>query len=260
MPRHSLLLPLCAGITLCLGCPAKVPSPEAEAKSEPATPDGVAVVDPDDPRVVRDGDDRYALDSAPHAPASDAAPGSGKPDTQNGVCKLFAPKLPEPECCPFETGFDAEKVKQICGHQLYMGESLQQSCGYYFLPDTSGSQPVAIRGSRLAVSDVAEAVLDHDTRLARVTKNPEFASTPVPGVEGAMWSDAEGIHWAFLPGWKNVRLVSWTADACPIDQMPEVLKLMVEAAEPAPAAERPGLVPVAREASADDEQPSSAQQ
>ncbi|PRP95365.1 hypothetical protein ENSA5_39500 [Enhygromyxa salina] len=236
-----------AAIMLCLACPATVSTPQSEADSKPAPPAGVAVADPDDPRVVRDGEDLYTVDSAPH-PAPDApAPGSGRPDTSNGVCKLFAPKLPEPACCPFETGFDAERIQQLCGHQLYMGESVHQSCGYFFLPDMEGSYPVAIRASQIQHQDPAEAVADHDTRMARTTRNPNFASTPVPGVEGAMWSQANGIHWAFLPGWANVRMVSWTDDACPSDKMPEVLALIAAAKEPPPNAPRPGLVPQARQ-------------
>jgi hypothetical protein len=169
---------------LCLACPAKVPTPRTEAQSGPSSPEGVPVVDDSDPRVVRDGDDLYALGSAPRRPSEEPALGSGKPDTSNGVCKLFAPKLPEPECCPFETGFDAERIKQICGHELYMGESLQQSCGYFFLPDMQGSSPVSIRASKINSEDVAGAVTDHDQRMAQITKNSAFASTPVPGQLG----------------------------------------------------------------------------
>lgn len=247
MPRSRNLLLLAASLAPCLGCPAKAPTPETEERAGAVAPDGVPVADPDDPRIVRDGEDMYPAESAPRTPSEGPTPGSGRPDTTNGVCKLFSPKLPEPRCCPFETGFDAERIKQICGHELYMGESVQQSCGYYFLPDSSGSLPVAIRGSKITSPDVATAVQDHDVRLAQMTKNPGFASEAVPGVEGAMWSSADGIHWAFLPGWKSVRLVSWTDDACSIDKMPAVLKLMAEAAEPPPNAPRE-LVPAARQA------------
>jgi hypothetical protein len=227
---------------LCLGCPAKVPTPEQ------ATPNPSPVATPtDDPRVVRDGEDLYTVESAPHPLPSDPAPGSGRPDTTNGVCQLYAPKLSDPQCCPQETGFDAERIKQICGHALYMGESLQQSCGYFFLPDTEGSAPVSLRGSRINSEDVTTAAADHDMRLARITKNPAFASTPVPGVEGALWSNADGIHWAFLPGWPNVRQISWIEDACPIAKMPEVLKLIAEAKPPPANAPRLDLVPKARQ-------------
>jgi hypothetical protein len=246
MPRFSLALCLSFGMGLCLGCPVKAPTPESEAKSGTPSPEGVPVVDDSDPRVVRDGEDLYAVESAPRTPSEDEpALGSGRPDTSNGVCKLFAPKLPEPECCPFETGFDADRIKQICGHELYMGESVQQSCGYFFLPSMQGSFPVSIRASMIDQENLAKAAADHDQRLAQLTKNPAFASTPVPGVEGAMWSTADGLHWAFVPGWKLVRLVSWADDACPIDKMPEVLALMAKAAEPPPGAPRE-LVPKAR--------------
>jgi hypothetical protein len=246
MPRthHVPLLCLALG---GLGCPAKVPTPENQGGGAEGLPPGVAITDPDDPRVVRDSGDLYATESAPRPPAPAPALGSGKPDTSNGVCKLFSPKLPEPQCCPFETGFDAEKIKQLCGHALYMGESLHQSCGYYFLPNFEGSIPTAIRGSRLTRESATEAAEKHDLRMARDYQLSKFESTPVPGVEGAMWSDHDGIHWAFLPGWSTARLISWTADACPIEVMPEVLKLIAEAKEPPPNAPRPGLVPEARQ-------------
>jgi hypothetical protein len=245
--RCSRLAPLYSGLglALCLACPAKVPTPQADTNAEKASPEGVPVVAEDDPRVVRDGDDLYAAESAPRPPPEQPALGSGRPDTSNGVCKLFAPKLPEPQCCPFETGFDAEQIKQICGHELYMGESLQQSCGYFFLPSTQGSVPVSIRAAKINREDLTGAAAEHDQRMAQITKNPEFASTPVPGVDGALWSSADGLHWAFLPGWKAVRLVSWADDACPIDKMPQVLALMAAAAEPPPNAPRE-LVPKAR--------------
>jgi hypothetical protein len=236
-----------AGLTCSsTGCPAKVPTPETEAQAG-RNPAGVPVTDDADPRVVRDSDDLYISEDAPRPPASGPALGSGRPDTTNGVCKLFSPKLPEPACCPFETGFDAERVKQLCGHALYMGESLHQSCGYYFLHDETGGFPVALRGSKLTGGDMAEVVGTHDLRMAKTTQNPDFKSTPVPGVEGAMWSEASGIHWAFVPGWSTVRMVSWTDDACSIDAMPEVLKLMAGAKEVPVHAPRPGLIPVARE-------------
>ncbi|MFO7566296.1 MAG: hypothetical protein R6X02_26875 [Enhygromyxa sp.] len=246
MPRTPLAASLLVVLGCALGCPAKAPTPQSEAQAG-RSPAGVPVTDADDPRVVRDSDDLYATEDAPRQPPSTPALGSGRPDTSNGVCKLFSPKLPEPECCPQETGFDAEKVKQLCGHALYMGESLQQSCGYYYLPEPDGGIPVALRASRLNLESVSEAAAAHDERLAHTLRLPKFESTPVPGVEGALWSEHDGVHWAFVPGWSSVRLVSWTDDACPIEAMPAVLKLMIEAKEVPPEAPRPGLLPIARQ-------------
>jgi hypothetical protein len=245
--RPHLMLLVCPWVALCLACPATVSTPQTEEQARPSSPEGVPVVDENDPRIVRDGEDLYELESAPRQPGTpEPALGSGKPDTTNGVCKLFAPKLPDPQCCPFETGFDAEKIKQICGHELYMGESLQLSCGYFFLPSVTGSVPVSIRASKIDEEEVATAAASHDRRMAKISKNPAFASTPVPGVEGALWSTFDGLHWAFLPGWKSVRLVSWADGVCPADKMPEVLALIAAAAEPPPNAPRP-LIPEARE-------------
>jgi hypothetical protein len=241
----SAALVLTAALASVAGCPAKAPTPEGEAAAG-NNPAGVPVTDADDPRVVRDSDDLYAAEDAPHQPPLPAGLGSGRPDTSNGECKLFAPKLPNPECCPFETGFDAEKVRELCGHALYLGESVQQSCGYYFFHDASGGFPLGIRASRLIQTDVDQAAAAHDMRLAKVAQDPEFASTPIPGLDGGKWSNHDGIHWAFVPGWSMVRLVSWTDDACPIEAMPAVLKLMSEAKEVPVHAPRPGLIPIAR--------------
>src|SRR5690606_1100534 len=119
MQRPLLATSVVITAALALGCPAKVPTPESQAQAG-HSPAGVPVTDANDPRVIRDGDDLSAAEDAPRKPPPGPALGSGKPDTSNGVCKLYSPKLPQPECCPFETGFDAEKIKQLCGHALYM--------------------------------------------------------------------------------------------------------------------------------------------
>jgi hypothetical protein len=246
MPRTPLAVLTLVALGLTLACPARVPTPESEAEAG-KYPAGVPVTDADDPRVVRDSDDLYSAEDAPNPREPARALGSGKPDTSNGECKLFSPNLPEPKCCAFETGFDAEQVQKLCGHALYMGESVYQSCGYYFLHDMTGGFPVALRASKLNRESVSEAVESHDRRMAKIMKLPEFESTPIPGLEGAMWSEHDGVHWAFLPGWTSVRLVSWTDDACSIEAMPEVLKLIATAKEVPPHAPRPGLIPVARQ-------------
>lgn len=230
-----------AAAPLLLACPAKVS--DAERKG------GAPAVTEDDPRVVRDTDDLYPAESAPNATKNVEGDGlgSGRPDESNGVCRLYAPKLPDPECCPFETGFDAERVKALCGHAIYLGESLQHSCGYHFLPTMDGGLPLAIRVSKTIADTAKDAADAHDERMQYRLKNPEFASTPVPGVEGAYWSAAEGIHWAFVPGWNSVRLVSWTDDACSDDAMAQVIGVIAAAKEPSKGAERPGLLPVARQ-------------
>ncbi len=254
MHRSSkLLVPalLCCFASAALaGCPAKVPEDQAQAGDK--TPPGVPITPPDDPRVTRDTDDLYAVDEddptrVPTPPPPTPAPGSGRPDETNGECRLFAPKLPEPNCCKFETGFDAEKIRELCGHEVYLGESIQHSCGYFFLPDMGGSHPVSLRTSKLQHTDMATAVKEHDERMRFTTKNPAFASTPVPGVEGAWWSNHEGLYWALLPGWKVVRQVSWSKEACSEEAMPKVLALIAAAKEPPPNAPRPGLIPVARQ-------------
>lgn len=239
MSRLRALLSLAALATLP-ACPTDATPPAAASG-----PPGASVPDPDDPRVVRDSDDLYTVDNAPNPPEPGPALGSGTPDTTNGVCKLYAPKLPEPECCPIETGFDAEAIRELCGNALYLGESLHGSCGYFYMPKMENSKPVAIRTSIMSKTEVAEAAAEHDMQLARVTQNREFKSTPVPGFEDALWSSHEHLNWAFIPGWDKIRLVSWNASVCPIDKMPEVLRLISTAKPPPPNAPRE-LIPKAR--------------
>jgi hypothetical protein len=239
-----------------LGCPVQVPAPEKQdvvhTSAGDPTPGNVPITPADDPRVVRDTGDLYDVeDPSPTPEQAELGLGSGKPDETNGECRLYAPKLPEPHCCPFEVGFDAQAIRELCGHAIYLGESLQHSCGYFFSSAEPGATPVFMRGSKLmGVGSVAEAAKQHDERLRMALDKPEFGSTPVPGLEGAMWSGAEGLHWAFLPGWENVRQISWNDGACSDEKMAQVLKLIAEAVPPPPNAPREGLLPTARKPAA----------
>jgi hypothetical protein len=230
-------------LSVTTACPSEVVVPARKAE--------VAVaLDESDPRVVRQGEDLYPAETIERAENinRDPAPsglGTGKPDESNGVCRLFAPRLPDPECCKGEYGVDAEIVTEACGLELYLGESFQGTCGYYF--HRTGDLPLWLRASFIEGATVADAVAAHDAKLARLTKNDAFASTAVPGVEGAMWSSHEKLHWAFIPGWDKVRLVTWTAATCTDDGMAKVLAHMNRTAkQPQPGAERLGLIPRAR--------------
>jgi hypothetical protein len=199
--------------------------------------------------VVRDGDDLYAV---PDAVAGEAdptqagpAPGSGKPDETNGVCRLFAPKLPKPECCAAETGFDVETAKSACGHSIYLGESFQHSCGYYFHRDQG--KPAWFRVAFVPGDNPKDAANSHDARMKRLTKNPQFESTPVPGVRGAYRSGHDGLNWAFLPGWPQVRLLSWRDTSCDDAGIKKLMAKIIGAKKPPKGARRPGLFPKARE-------------
>ena len=208
-----------------------------------------AAVDENDPRVVKDGEDLYPAAAIERAeqlqkPAAAGGLGSGKPDETNGECRLFAPKLPSPECCKPEYGFDAEVVQRACGLDLFLGESFQYSCGYYFHEE--GSPPVWFRMSMLPDAKAKDAADTHDRKLRQVAKNPELASTPVPGVEGAYWSEHDGNRWAFVPGWDKTRQLSWKSGTCSDEGIVEIIRQLV-AAKPAPkGSTRPGLLPKAR--------------
>lgn len=238
--RVRSLLPL---LLLVGGCPSEVNVPSRPAR--PAAP----VVDENDPRVVRDGEDLYPVAVFQRVEEKDREPapsglGTGKSDETNGVCRLYAPRLPDPECCKGEYGVDADFVEKACGLELYLGESFQGTCGYYF--HRTGEEPSWMRASFVDGATVADAVAVHDAKLKLKGKDDSFASTPVPGVDGAMWSSREKLHWAFLPGWDKLRMVSWSSAVCSDEAMSKVLAKMVSAKQPAKGAPREGLVPRAR--------------
>jgi len=225
------------------GCPNEIDPASLAPRAA-----GKAAVDENDPRVVKDGEDLYPAAAIERAeqlqkPTAAGGLGSGKPDESNGECRLFAPKLPSPECCKPEYGFDAETVQKACGLELFLGESFQYSCGYYF---HKGGKPVWMRMGHLPDSDPNVSADAHDKKMRDVTKNPAYASTPVPGVDGALWSAHEDNRWAFLPGWAHVRQLSWRSETCSDEGVIEVIKQLVAAKEPPKQAKRVDLLPKAR--------------
>ncbi len=231
-------------VTLAAGCPAQVDVAAARPKAVEPAPE-------DDPRVVKDGEDLYAADALAkrvqqeaEEPTTTVGLGSGKPDESNGECRLFAPELPKPECCKSELGFDAELVREACGFELYLGESFQYTCGYYF--HRAGETSSWFRMSTLPGDTPAAAAETHDRKLQRVAKDESLKSTPVPGVDGALWSTHDGLRWAFLPGWSRVRQLSWRTSECSDEKMAGVIAKIVAAAEPPEGARRQSLVPKAR--------------
>jgi len=226
-------------VGLCLtGCPQQVTPESLEnkaSKPDPATAD--------DPRVAADTDDLYPAKSAPQPTEPDRAKGSGTPDETNGVCRLFAPKLPEPTCCPLDLGFDVPTVQKACGKLVYLGESMHSTCGYYFL-DAEKNDQRWFRLSQDFGANVAEAAAAHDRLVAtRLAKDPNFKSEPVPGVPGALWSSHDGIHWAFLPGWPSVRKFTWRDESCSQEGVAKVIKALVETPPVAKTQKRSSMVP-----------------
>lgn len=226
------------------GCPANVPPPSKKSAAI-----AQKKLDPDDPRIMTvDGDQYRRPSKGEHSegpqPLPGRNPGSGSPDETNGVCRLFAPKLPEPECCKAEWGFDVETAAKVCGHDVYLGESFYNSCGYYF--HTEEGKPRWFRMSGVPGDSPADAAASHDRKVKRLYEDPGFQSTPVPGVPGALWSSKEGLNWAFIPGWSMVRLFTWRDDSCSRDGVIELLKTAVAAKQPAKGEARRGMIPIAR--------------
>ena len=193
-------------------------------------------VSPQDPRVVEIDGTLYTKGSEPtsQAPSNPLpSPGSGKPDESNGVCRLYAPLLPEPVCCRYNLGFDESVAREICGHAVYIGESFHYSCGYYFFHDPDVDQePTEIRLSTLSGSSIKEIAKNHDTVMQRRLKDPKFQSKPIPKLKGGYWSHRDGLNWAFIPGWDKPRQVSWKDSFCPLDKMPKLLARIAAAPQP----------------------------
>jgi len=253
--RTSALLMLTVAWTA--GCPAQV----EDVRTLPAPVRPPPEANEADPRVERRGEDLYPAKTIERhnalkrdadegsEPAADGdggeAPtglGSGRPDETNGVCRLYAPKLPDPACCEAQLGFDVEVVKQACNLPLYMGESFQQSCGYYFLNE--GNQQHYFRLSSVAEKDVASAIKTH-YRQPVMQNAPQAVGMGVPGV---LRSRLNGLNWAYLPGMgegDSVRLLTWRDGACPEAGLQTIVEKLVSAKKPGKGAKRP-MVPTAQ--------------
>lgn len=229
---------------LLLGCPSSTTNPYGDKQSSPQPQVGA-----DDPRVATKDGELYTQKTleraAERSPGADDEPGlgSGRSDETNGVCRLFAPKEPHPQCCNGEFGFDVETVREACGYDVYLGESFRHSCGYFFHHDEG---PQWFRMSKLPEASPKQAAEHHDRKLTEALGAKYTLSTPVPGVEGAYWSRHEGYRWAFLPGWDNVRQLSWQSTSCSDEGVVKVLQQIIAAKPAPPRAQRLGLVPKAR--------------
>ncbi len=245
--RASIRSPLWPAplLALLLGCPSPTANPYGE-RQVPPPPQASA----DDPRVATKDGELYtqktldrAQERSPKGDDEAGGLGSGRPDETNGQCRLFAPKLPHPQCCEAEFGFDVATVQAACGHTTYLGESFRGSCGYYFHHDDG---PRWFRLSKLPEASPKEAADHHDRKLIESLGDKYTPSTPVPGVEGAYWSRYENYRWAFLPGWDNPRQLSWEDVSCSDEGVIKVMAQIIAAKPAPPRAERLDLVPKAR--------------
>lgn len=229
--------------TALLGCPAEVKD------TEPAPPPRPKVeVDESDPRVVKVDDDLYAADALPPETDTGKAKGSGKPDESNGYCRLYAPKLPEPHCCLTEYGFDAKATGETCGKPLYLGESFQRSCGYYF-HDAQTGLPSWFRTTFVEGASPKEAA---ETEAARLEQrhNTSIEVKPIAGTPDAYTLEYSGIAYAFMsgdPAWPNLRRLAWRkGESCSDEGIEKVVAQMATAKAPPKGAQRPGLIPAGR--------------
>lgn len=232
-----------AGLLTMLGCPAEVKDPTPAPEPKKAEP----IIDESDPRVVKVGEDLYAADALPKKVEEVNGKGSGKPDESNGFCRLYAPKLPEPHCCLTEYGFDAEAAAKSCEKPLYLGESFQRSCGYYF-HDTASGDPVWFRTSFVDDASPQEAAEAEANRL-KLRFKADVEVKPMADTPGAYTLQYSGISYAWMagdPAWPNVRRLAWNESTCTAAGLEAVVSQMATAKAPPKGAQRPGLVPKAR--------------
>ena len=239
---YAVVMPLCLSVA---GCPSPVEHRYGVA-DEPREP----IVSEDDPRVAKQGDDLYPAEVVERAAAKGLPPqpragrGSGKPDESNGKCRLYAPKLPEPECCKPAFGFDVETVRDACGLEVYMGESWQNTCGYYF--HTVDGRDTWFRASFINAKTAEQAALSQARQLREKVAATQLQVEPVPGTKDAYWMTHDRFGWAYMGGWPAVRQFAWREDACSAEGVAEVIAEMESAAVPPKGAERLALVPKAR--------------
>lgn len=237
LPRLAVL----PALALLLACPQAQPTAGDEEAAPP-------VPGADDPRVVVDSGDLYPgqAPTPPPVPVASAPTsgslGTGRSDETNGKCRLFAPELPNPECCENPLGFDAPAAQRLCGHQLYLGESFHSSCGFYFLHEPATS-PVWLRLTTVRGDTAKQAAEEHAMLLQRT--GPGVAAEPYPAVPGAYWVQQDEYRWLFLPGWKAVRLLTWKDTSCSPEGIAALAPQIAAAPEQLPGARRSGLLPVA---------------
>ena len=197
-----------------------------------------------DPRVVSDTGDLYPGKAPPPiaAPAEPPtrSPGTGRTDETNGKCRLFAPELPNPECCEHNFGFDAALAQKACGHQLYLGESFQQSCGYFFLR-APATPPVWLRLTKIRGETPKQAADEHVMVMHRTA--PGVAPEPYAAIPDAWLVRHEEYRWLFLPGWKAVRLLTWKDTSCSDEGIAAIARGVVAAPEEVTGPRRDGLLP-----------------
>jgi len=230
-PRLPLVLASVVGLAASvLGCtvelerPAPAPAPAVEATRARSVSASRR-----QPLPVEDR-------AEPLADGSPRKPGSGRPDETNGVCRLFAPELPEPTCCPVDVGFDPSVAQAACGLSHFLGESQHFTCGHYFnhpRGETVWFRSSIVHGSPQAA---AEAQAGELAAALGVTARAE----PVPGLAGAVWVHHEETSWAFVPGEGGTRRLTWNTSSC---SRSNVVALLVDLARRSQTPPRPRTPP-----------------
>ncbi len=236
---------------LLTACPARVGGGDDGERAE---------VDETDPRVIRsertgdlyprdtkampeDKPDLEAGEAPP--PPTGKAPGVGRPDETNGVCRLYAPEYPDPECCASEYGVDVAKIKAICGFEVYLGEYFRNGCGYHFKKTPEAKTEWLWAAHLEPGKSTADVTEEHDIVIQKRFREADFESKPIPTVTGGYWSVFSNTGWAVLPGWQRARQFGYPEGFCG-DKLPELMAELARAKEPEQGAERLGLVPQAR--------------
>jgi len=235
MPR-SWIVPSALLLAACPQANQAAPDPAAGKVAPPPVADGRVVVNDGDLYPAKGG-------VVPPPPPPATSLGTGLSDETNGKCRLYAPELPNPACCERQLGFDVAVVQAACDLKIYMGESFHGTCGYHFVADATATGMPArwFRLSAVAEKTPKEAAEAQDRRSRKV--DGYVAATPIPGIDGAWWSEADDLHWAFIPGWSTVRMFTWSDRSCKPEGVMTVLKQLITTPEIPAGTERTSLVP-----------------
>ena len=118
------------------------------------------------------------------------------------------------------------------------------SCGYFFSDETLTAHP-SFRASLATGTDPKTVAEAEAQQLNFQLRTRDIKPEPIAGIKGAYMVRNDKYRWAFLPGWTYVRKISWTQQSCSDENMPELLKVIVEA-QPASATDQRPLIPTAR--------------
>jgi hypothetical protein len=186
----------------------------------------------DDPRVVKVGDRYYPQDDVPfNAQKRDYSLPRGflASDESNSKCLIFSPEFGRARCCEMDYGLDLDLVAAACSFGTYLGEARSGGCSYSFAATDSGTDPAAHATIQTSVSagyTPLEAANRHLDGLKFKAGRPELLPEQLSNSPSIYAAHLQGTSWAFVPGWRSIRMVTWKTAQCSTAAMLKALEAM----------------------------------